>query len=159
MKNSLVSTALAVLAIFTTPYLAAATQHSPPPCQISITSPQDGDTVGRKALVKGTAKIPPNALLWGLISINGLYGFWPQGGGPAILIDGDWTVLSFFGQEHDIGNEFVIYEVAVDETADTALQRWVRRGVDTGYYPPLTSFPNVVEGCPIARVTVTKTLN
>ncbi|MGH9350282.1 MAG: hypothetical protein ACRD26_23770 [Vicinamibacterales bacterium] len=140
--------------------VGAADDQAPKPaadaCDIKIDAPQPGANVGRQAVISGTATVPTTANVWVLISIRGLKGWWPQGGGGAEVVGGRWEVLSFFGQSQDVGAQFVVAAAAVSHHNSQLLDNWVQVGQKTGSYPPMP-FPAVVEGCPVPRVTVTKT--
>jgi hypothetical protein len=123
-------------------------------CTIEITSPPKGDGVGKEVMVEGTAMIPTEAHLWVLAGVQGLKQWWPQGGGDSQIEDGQWTVLAFIGQEHDIGRLFRIAAIVVNEDTDNRLRQWVEEAPAKGY-PPIT-FPSTFPGCPPVQVTVKK---
>jgi hypothetical protein len=125
-------------------------------CGVTITSPQPGEMVGRQRLVSGNATVPASGHLWLFAHIRGLAGWWPQGGGEAEL-DGDrWDVTTLFGQEPDIGAQFEVIGLIVDDDTHQELEKYVERASKTNYWPP-RKLPNVVQGCSVAKVTVTKT--
>lgn len=122
-------------------------------CKVEMISPKAGDKVKGDGLVKGTASIPANAFLWVLAHREGLQGWWPQGGGPARVINGEWKVLVVYGKSGELGT-FEVAVVVVDARTNEDLKKWVHEAPHTGYSP--TEFPNTIEGCPIRLVVVEK---
>ena len=123
-------------------------------CTISITSPKSGTSVGPSGTVKGIAEIPATSHLWVLAHKKTLNGWWPQGGGESPISNGKWGEIEVvYGEDRDRG-EFEVAVVAVGEDAHKELNKWVDTAPDRKYPP--TRFPATTEGCPIARVTVTK---
>ena len=124
-------------------------------CSVEIVSPKAGVKVRRDALVSGTAQLPANGYLWVLAHKKGLKQWWPQGEGEVEIQDGKWDVLVKFGKEG--ANENGIFEIAavvVDKQGNEDLKRWVEDAPKNGYLP--TNFPNPLQNCPIARVSVDK---
>jgi hypothetical protein len=130
-----------------------AQKEESPACTIVIKDPTPGTPVGGGSTVSGTAKIPTNSHLWILARKKTLNGWWPQGGGETPINDGKWAVDVTYGTEQDRG-EFEVAAAAVASNADDDLNKWVATAPERKY-PPI-KFPAVVEGCPIARVTVAK---
>jgi hypothetical protein len=122
-------------------------------CSITITSPVPGASVREVSIVEGKAKIPANGHLWVLAHPGALNGWWPQGGGEIPLSEGKWAVDVQYGVERDKG-KFEIAVVAVDKAVNSSLENWVETAPDRNY-PPVR-FPQGIEGCPIAKVTVVK---
>jgi hypothetical protein len=83
-------------------------------------------------------------------------GFWPQGGGPARLIDGRFRILSYIGRPEDIGTQFVVHLAIVDEQTNQILRGWVRDSNVKRSFDPIDAFPSVVDGCPIRELKVVK---
>lgn len=125
-------------------------------CTVAITSPAEGNSVGPDGDVSGTATIPSSKYLWILAHRKGLQGWWPQGGGPALVDQGKWQVSVTYGLPRDIGRDFEIVAVAVEAEANATLKAWVQRADSTGTYPP-TALPASPASCAIARTTVRKT--
>ena len=121
-------------------------------CSAAIVSPRNGDDVRGSGMVSGTAEIPAEGHLWVLARHQGLSGWWPQGGGEAHVADGRWQRLVFYGRAGETG-PFDVAVAIVDGPADEILRQWVQSAPPD--YPP-TTFPNVIDGCPIPRIVVTK---
>lgn len=124
-------------------------------CDITITSPKDGESVDPNGDVLGTATIPSDKFLWVLAHRKGLVGWWPQGGGSASIAQGRWHTAVAFGTPADSGRDFEIAAVAVDGETNTRLNAWVERTNVTFTYPP-TAFPPTSPNCAIAQITVTR---
>lgn len=121
-------------------------------CALAVDAPRPGDQVSGSGMVSGTASLPSEASLWVLVRHQGLQGLWPQGGGPARLEEGRWSVFVTYGVPGELGT-FEIAVVAVGDQADQDLRAWVR---DTRPPYPPTSFPNTVEECPVRLLSVEK---
>jgi hypothetical protein len=124
-------------------------------CNITITGPNDGESVGLDGDVSGTATIPSDKFLWVLAHRKGLVGWWPQGGGSTSISQRSWHAVVTFGGPADSGRDFEIAAVAVDSETNTRLNAWVERTNATFTYPP-TAFPPTSANCGIAQVTVTR---
>jgi hypothetical protein len=83
-----------------------------------------------------------------------LNGWWPQGGGPARVRDERWSVFVTYGIPEDVGRQFEVAAVVVNEQTNRDLQKWVE---DTKPPYPPTKFPTPVKGCQPVTVIVKKT--
>ncbi len=156
MQHPIILTGLFVSSLWAgSPASAPAVQS----CVITVQTPYIGQRIigsGGQAStdVSGTAAVPRGGHLWVLARRRGLAGWWPQGGGPANVADGEWTVYTTFGTPNDSG-VFEIAVVIVDDQAHAILLQWVQNVRPP--YPP-TPFPNVMPGCPVRTLWVTKVL-
>jgi hypothetical protein len=125
-----------------------------PACSIAISDPLPGARVGAGSTVFGTAKIPAKSHLWILAHKKTFNGWWPQGSGETPVDNGTWAVDVYYGIDTDHGN-FEVVAIAVSDNVNNDFNNWVNTSSKTGSYPPIR-FPSVVEGCPIAKVTVMK---
>jgi hypothetical protein len=155
---------LLILAVATSALLGVprkgASQENTAPCTITIVSPEHGEMVGRQRIVRGHATFPPDGHLWIFVRVRGIRGWWPQGGGEAEIVESarggsKWEVVSFFGQQHDIGAQFEILATVVSDGVNQDLEKYVERGVKSSDWPPM-QLPNVFQGCTVARITVVK---
>ena len=131
------------------------TKPSTSNCMVEIVAPHPGDHVSETGQVSGTATIPSEDYLWVLAHKAGLNGWWPQGGGSRDISEGKWQATVFYGQPRDVGSNFEIVAVVVDDNNNTKLQQWVKDAPNSGYPP--TEFPNTVTGCSTPKVIVAKT--
>jgi hypothetical protein len=138
-----------------TPLTFAQQPGSGDTCSMEITNPKEGEGVGADGEVSGKAIIPPGKSLWVFVHRKGLQGWWPQGGGPAGLDQGNWQVSVTYGLLRDIGRDFEVVALAVESEANTTLKAWFERADRTGTYSPM-DLPTTSANCSIARVTVRK---
>ena len=124
-------------------------------CRVEISSPVVTDRVRAEGEVSGTAQIPPGTHLWIFANRRGLALVWPQGGGPARLVDGKWRVLATYGVPRDEGSDFEIRAAVLTAAQNSELLSLVDRAERSGQYPGLR-MPPPVEGCPIREVVVTR---
>jgi hypothetical protein len=83
---------------------------------VKITDPSsDGFRVDREYDVTGTAQIPSGQYLWVLCHRKGLPQWWPQNSATIDPITNKWLVTVNFGEAKDIGKDFEIIVIAVDQ--------------------------------------------
>jgi len=152
---SMVAVVVALLSLSFLVKGGAVDQNPPGPCKITITSPRAGTSVTSEADVLGTASIPPGTHLWVFVHRRGLALWWPQGGGPASLTEGQWRVLATFGQTKDAGSDFEITVAIVDTAKNNELLNWVERAEKSGTYPGMR-LPTSIEGCLVTPMVVTR---
>lgn len=137
---------------------AAARPGNPSPprseCKLAIDKPGLGDRVGPAASSEGFAEIPVDGYLWIFAHLQDFDGYWPQGNGPARIVDQRWGVRIFYGKPVDIGSRFEVIAMVVDRHQNEELKKWVAEAVEAGYPP--TALPDPMQGCPVARVIVEK---
>ena len=127
-------------------------------CEVNITTPAVGSQVGGKALISGTATIPPSGHLWILSHQVGINGYWPQGNGPAQIKRDRWNVLVYFGEPGDLGM-FEVVAIVVDDQSHQTLIAWVQSAPNTSPpYQPI-SLPMILESCTMQTLLVDKTHN
>lgn len=127
------------------------------PCVVEIHTPVNGDRVNKSVSVKGRANLPPEAYLWLLVQMDGFDAdsWWPQPGPVRIDKDGTWKAVAFFGGEQDIGNNFVVAVVAVDDQRNGEMKRWLNTAQQRDYPP--RNFPEHLSPCSsIPKVAVEK---
>lgn len=126
-------------------------------CTISISSPdKDGTGVGLSKLIKGNADIPSGKYLWVLVHrIKGFKDVWyPQGECEIDPVTKDWEVTVHFGQPQDIGYEFEIVAIIVNESEHAKLRSYWLNAMQSGDWKPIIMPP--FECTPVYR-TVKKT--
>jgi hypothetical protein len=115
-------TAAVALVLNLWPTAGSASTHKPQPSEkISITSPQQGASVGLLTSVTGTANhLRPNQMIWVLIepytknrTATGV--FYPAIG-PCPLRHGNWYCRIQVGSMHATGREFALWAVIVTST-------------------------------------------
>lgn len=117
--------------------------------EIKITSPQNGEAVPHKTLVKGTSiGIPEGKVIWVFVNPHAVGQWWP-GEPPSMFLDGTWQALCWIGEGPDknMGEKFDIgvILVAVDEA------RKLTEELKAGDVKPRPLFTKIY-----AQVTVTR---
>jgi len=117
-----------------------------------IVSPKSGAEVGATLKVEGKSKSFTGNYLWLFAHREGLSVWWPQGGSVKLKENGEWAQGVFIGGPQDIGFDFEIKAIWVDEKTDRRLKDYLAEGEKTGNFPGIP----LPEGSPIAEVTVRK---
>jgi hypothetical protein len=120
-------------------------------CDVKITDPdRDSREVGWKALVKGTASVPPGNHLWVLVRVTPGFEevWWPQDEGIVYQRSRQWQVYVTFGDRRDIGRDFEIAAIVVSEKEHAVLEDWKRNAARTlecrpMEMPPTTCAPAI----------------
>ncbi|HLP62788.1 MAG TPA: hypothetical protein VK186_28375 [Candidatus Deferrimicrobium sp.] len=124
------------------------------PCAaISITAPKDGAECGAVVKLAGKSKNFPGKFLWAFTHVKYLKDkWWPQVGAIDIDEGGSWQGMAYLGSPQDIGFDFEIVVMWVDENVHQMLKEYLNKGDQTGNYPPM-SLP---DGSPSAKVVIKK---
>ncbi len=120
--------------------------------ELRVTSPTEGEGVGRIVTIQGNGRRIPDRHLWVFAHRRGLSVWWPQGGEINLQANGDWMQNVFIGQEQDVGFSFEIVAQWVDEAAHRELMNYMQQGEVSNYFPGIL----LPKGTPIARVEVKK---
>jgi hypothetical protein len=104
---------------------------------VRITEPGAGGRVATRGEVTGTADVPKDAYLWVLVHRKDVAGWWPQGGGPIPVSNGEWKVDVKYGDPDDVGHPFEIAATVVPFAVHERWLRWIDRVSKTGLYPPV----------------------
>ena len=126
-------------------------QTQSPIVRISVPE-HDGENVGRKIEVSGSASLPPGTHLWVLVHVTpGFKGFWwPQNEGEVDPKTGTWKVDVTLGEKsEDIGHDFEIVVITVDEGSNAVLHDKRAIAVVTDKYPPIVMPPTT--SAPVIR--------
>jgi hypothetical protein len=112
--------------------------------KVKITQPScDGLQVGREMDVKGTADIPSGHYLW--VLAHRTQGFknvwWPQNEGDIDPITKKWEVYVVFGGPQDIGYDFEVAAIIVNEKNHLKLKKYRENAMKTGNWSPITMPP------------------
>lgn len=108
-------------------------------CAVIISNPShDGVEVGRGMIVRGTASIPSGNHLWVLSRRSDFDGvWWPQAEGRINAQTHEWKVNVTFGQSQDIGMDFEIGVIIINETNHLLLQAYRMQAMRTGDWRPI----------------------
>ncbi len=123
----------------------------PSPALIII-SPKSGEEVGATVRVEGRGTNVPEKFLWVYSHREGLEDWWPQGGAIKLKKNGEWKQGVFLGGPQDIGFDFEIKAIWVDEKTNRRLKDYFAEGNRTGNFPGIP----LPDGSPSAEVTVHK---
>jgi hypothetical protein len=128
-------------------------------CQVDFTSPGVTNMrLGASLPVTGTATIPAGQHLWLLVHRTRGYStvWWPQGEAEIDPVTHRWELLVSFGGSQDIGYEFEIAAIVVNQQESARLTAYYQNAMTTGQWRPMT-LPATV--CPPRIVQVTKVSN
>ena len=122
--------------------------------EVTIEEPRDGLEVGLIVTVKGTATIPSGTHIWVLARRVDFDGFWwPQGEGRINPTTQKWRATATLGEPQDVGWDFDIAVIVVDEENHIKLGDYRRNAMRTGDWRPIEAPPTVTP--PLIR-TLTK---
>ncbi len=147
---------LTLLLISTIGYVIYETSRDDPSPKVTITDPQTGAyNVGWRVTVRGTAEhIDPGATLWLVIRPeNGK--LYPQNTPPIVQQNDEWSGICLLGtdEESEIGNQFEIFVVIANESAEDRFEDYIARAQLSGY----TGYEQWPEGVtPLTSIIVTK---
>ena len=91
---------------------------------VRLLAPKHAESVGAEGSVAGSAHIPAETHIWVLVRKRDYPGWWPQGGGPAVVADGLWKISVRYGEPKDAGAEFEVRALAVEGQTHDELVRW-----------------------------------
>ena len=125
------------------------------PCTaLSITFPENGTECGSATKIEGTSKKFSGKFLWVFAHVKYLTNkWWPQVGAVKVADDGKWETMAYLGGSQDVGFDFEITAIWVDESTNQMLSNYLNRGDQTGHYPPM----QLPKGSPSATVILKKT--
>lgn len=124
---------------------------------VNIAAPNDGTNVGRETIVKGTALIPSGHHLWVLARRNDFEPlWWPQREAKIEIPKpgartGEWKATAVFGGPQDIGWEFDIGVITVNEEGHAILMEYWKKAMKSGDWKPI-EIPNVSSPPQILKV-------
>ena len=105
---------------------------------IEITDPQSGSKVGREMIVKGTARLPRGHSLWVLARRNDFKPlWWPQREAEVDPKTHKWSATAVFGGPQDVGWDFDIGVIAVNEEGHALLKDYWIKAMRTGDWRPI----------------------
>jgi hypothetical protein len=124
-------------------------------CSVSIIDPpRNGAEVGKEMVVKGIAYFPSGLHLWVLVRRSSFKGvWWPQGDGEINPETHEWKVPVTFGESKDIGWDFNMGVIVVNEKDNIVLQNYMDNAMQSGEWRPIKAPPSL---CPPKIITVRK---
>ena len=140
-----------LIAFLATVFAAVITQgedQAPNELQAKIVSPLDNSSVPNEVKVSGTVEgtFPENKFLWLLAGKEVDNQWWPQGNSIITPIKGKWVKIALIGggPTLNIGEEFQIVVILVDEPVNGMLKAWVEEGRINKTYPAINLPPGKV---------------
>jgi len=137
-----------MIGAFVAANLAAGRSHAqtPEPFGIEVTEPQCGSKVGRETTVEGTASLPRGHYLWVLARREDFKpSWWPQREAEVNPKTHKWSATAVFGGPQDIGWNFDVGVISVDQEGHTLLKDYLMKAMRTGDWRPIeippTSLP------------------
>ena len=117
-----------------------------PQYYVGITDPdRDGLQKGHGMNVEGKASIPLGEHLWVLVRRVDFEGFWwPQGEGKIDPNSLKWKVPVIFGQLKDVGWEFDITAITVNETEHIKLMNYRKNAMEKNIWSPIEMPPTTL---------------
>ncbi len=106
--------------------------------KVKITSPSNGDDVGRQVIVEGTSDITDGeSHIWILVHPKLFVDqWWPQDK-PIVDANGNWQVLIYIGQPQDVGIDFEIAVAAFSRSGESPILTYHDSGRRTGQWSPI----------------------
>lgn len=106
---------------------------------VVITDPaRDGIEVRKGLTVRGTASIPSRYHLWILARRSDFEGvWWPQGEARIDPITKEWKASTTFGEAQDVGSDFEIAAIVVDEQGHIKLRDYRTQAMKEGRWNPI----------------------
>ncbi len=121
--------------------------------ELIITTPHSGDDVGSTIRIEGTSISINDKHLWVFLQREGLQVWWPQGGEIMVKSNGSWRQGAFVGSSKDIGFDFNITALWVDNNVNRELKDYIAETSVSGNYYGIP----LPEGSPSATIIVHKT--
>jgi hypothetical protein len=127
-----------------TPATAVSTT-TPSASAVTLTAPQNGQTVPCEQIARGT--YPPDLTdeIWPIVYVSGRY--YPQDneGQAAQKINGNWLQTVRFGDcsqpQKDVGKPFQLIVVTANESANAVFENYIKTGRVSGNWPGLIELP------------------
>lgn len=123
--------------------------------KLIITSPVNGARCGAQVKVSGTAEKVDGKHLWLFSHRAGLNMWWPQSGEVVVNDDHSWVQGVYLGQQQDVGFDFEITAIWVDNGVHRQMSDYLVSGGITGHYPGIP----LPEGFPSCTVIVKKEIH
>jgi len=120
--------------------------------ELIITAPNIGAEVGATVKIEGTSVPLDERHLWVFLQREGLQVWWPQGGEVILKSDNSWGQGAFVGSPQDIGFDFVVKALWVDNKVNRDLKDYVAKTSASGNYYGIP----LPEGKPSTSITVHK---
>ena len=112
--------------------------------ELRVLQPMRDDVeVGQTMEVQGRAAVPPGEFVW--VLVHRIIGFrqvwWPQGEGEIDPANSVWEVSVTFGGPQDVGYDFEIAAIVVNQSQHNRLQEYWLNAMETGDWRPMRMPP------------------
>jgi hypothetical protein len=118
---------------------------SPSASAVTLTSPQDGQTVPCQNIARGTYPLDLKDYIWPIVYIAGRYHPQDEGGKAAQKVGGNWLQTVRFGNcnrlQDDVGKPFQLIIVTANEAANVEFEKYIKAGQASGNWPGLIELP------------------
>jgi hypothetical protein len=105
---------------------------------IEITDPKSGAKVDKEAPVQGTARLPAGYHLWVLARRTDHRPLWvPQQEAEVDPATQKWSATAVFGAQQDVGSDYDVGVVAVDDRGHAVLAGYHDKATKTGDWKPI----------------------
>lgn len=130
------------------------TPATPPPLDVKIKSPAEGEKVPTNILISGTfsEEIQNDQYMWVVVHPYDSMGWWPQLG-QIKPFRGVWNTQAVIGQGKDTGKEFDIAVILVNKESNQKYLNYMEEGKTTGNYPEIQLPQDAIT---YDRITVTR---
>jgi hypothetical protein len=97
-------------------------------------------------MLEGSYKnISKNEKIWIFINSLEVNRYYPQNTYAELDASGNWSSLTYIGQERDSGKRFKIIVVLVNEDAESKIQTYLQNAVNKNDYSGMEKIPEEVE--------------
>jgi len=155
-KKAIVVCAIAILIMdIGVVYSAVYPQVTPNPF-VKITYPISGGNVSVTEVVQGTSlNIPEGQVIWIAVSVPNLNRYYPMAHPASVEWNGEWSSQTTLGREIDVGGQFDIISMIVNQDGQNEINSYFAYSVDhvTNYYPGLPHLPSGTTVYDLVRVT------
>lgn len=148
MMRRFFCTALFVITVLPSAWLEGQQESAAP--SVTISEPRDGADVGRQIVVKGTARLPEGQKAWLVIRRVDFAPFWWIVAMVRPTPGGQFEVRGTVGEAPDIGSDFDVAVITVNETGHKVVFDHYAATVEQGKFTPIrlpatTSPPRIIK--------------
>jgi hypothetical protein len=118
---------------------------TPPASAVTLTTPQDGQTVPCQNIARGTYPLDLKDYIWPIVYVAGRYHPQDEGGKAAQKIGGNWLQTVRFGDctnpKKDVGTPFQLIIVTANEAANAEFEKYIKAGQASSNWPGMIELP------------------
>lgn len=115
----------------------------PSKLEISLSNVNDSTIVEQTTTLEGTYKnITKDEKIWVFINSLEVNRYYPQNTSAELDANGNWSSLTYFGQEKDSGKMFKIIVVLVNKDAVSQIQTYLKEAINKKDYQGMAEIPN-----------------